>query len=144
MFTIMLEVKKRIPMFCPVGLEFDRVVAGIHLYPVNFIHIIHSYPSDGEKTAAVDKEAQSFAAKIDDNPYFRPQKHPTNILDLTECTYPTNSPTTAAINFSPSVCDCFSFDSRSSQSAMSWSTLATMRRCSSSGGKANGIEFIFV
>ena len=70
-------------MICPVGLEFDRVIAGIHFYPVNFIHIIHSRPVNDEK--AVDKEAQSFAEKIDENPYFNSQRHPTNILDLSEC-----------------------------------------------------------
>lgn len=75
--------KKRIPMICPVGLEFDRVIAGIHFYPVNFIHIVHSCPVNGEK--AVDKEAQNFAEKIDENPYFNSQRHPTNILDLSEC-----------------------------------------------------------
>lgn len=70
-------------MICPVGLEFDRVIAGIHKYPVNFIHIVHSYAVDGEK--AVDKEAQNFAKKIDENPYFKSQTHPTNILDLGDC-----------------------------------------------------------
>lgn len=83
MFIIMAETKKRIPMICPVGLEFDRVIAGIQSYPVNFIHIVHSYPIEDEK--AVDREAQNFAKKMEKNPYFRSQRHPTNILDLGEC-----------------------------------------------------------
>ena len=78
-----VEMKTIIPMICPVGLEFDRVIAGIQLYPVNFIHIVHSQSIDDEK--AVDKEAQNFAEKIENNPYFRSQRHPTNILDLGEC-----------------------------------------------------------
>ena len=81
----MHEAKKRIPMICPVGLEFDRVIAGIHLYPVNFIHIVHSFPGNSENVVAVDKEAQNFATKIDENPYFKSQRHPTNVLDLNEC-----------------------------------------------------------
>lgn len=79
----MAEIKKRIPMICPVGLEFDRVIAGIQIYPVNFIHIVHSYPIDDKK--AVDKEAQNFATKINNSPYFRSETHPTNILDLSDC-----------------------------------------------------------
>ncbi|MCK4796402.1 MAG: hypothetical protein KAT05_03420 [Spirochaetes bacterium] len=79
----MLETKERVPMICPVGLEFDRVIAGIQKFPVNFIHIVHSYTIDGKK--AVDKEAQSFAKKINDSPYFKSQTHPTNVLDLSDC-----------------------------------------------------------
>ena len=79
----MAELQNRIPMICPVGLEFDRVIAGIQSYPVNFIHLVHSYPIDGEK--AVDKEAQTFATKINESPYFRSETHPTNILDLGDC-----------------------------------------------------------
>jgi len=44
-------------------------------------------------------------------------------------------------NFSALAWDLASLDSSSSQSAMSWLTLVTMRFCSARGGNGNGSEF---
>lgn len=71
---------ERIPMICPVGLEFDRVAAG-RKYPVNFLHIVHSKP--GER--GVDGEATIFANKVIKTAFSPYKEWITDVLDLREC-----------------------------------------------------------